>query len=132
MGKYFIYDFDFEELYYYEHNYNSLRTVWGTYISIPQNILVTLEIDKDDAIEKHIGIVKEFLKNVDKYKEIAKTKINAEYFIGEMPIKIGEFIGVLYNKDKFELQYTDNNKQGLKLLAFFNMNGEFIKTGCYI
>lgn len=128
MEKHIIYDPDFKELFYYEHKCTSLCTVWGWYKSNPQNILVSLEIDKNDTFEKHISIVKEFMKNIDKYQRIAKAKINAEYSIGEMPIQVGEFIGVFYEKDKFGLQYSDFEEQGLTLVAFFNMNSKFIKT----
>ena len=91
-----IYDPDFEELFYYEHKYKSHCVVWGRYISNPEDILISFEIDKSDTLEKHISIVKEFPKNIDKYQEIAELKINAEYFLGKRPIQAGAFIGVSY------------------------------------
>ena len=128
MEKHIIYDSDFEELFYYEHQCKFPRIIWGKYRLDSENIQVVLQIDKNDSLEKCISIIKEFLQDIGEYQQISKTKLLAEYSVGETPIQLGRFIGVFYENEKFGLQYTDFDGQGLKLLAIFDMNGEFIKT----
>lgn len=128
MEKHIIYDSDFEELFYYEHQHKFPRIIWGNYRSDPENIQVVLQIDKNDLLEKCISMIKEFLKDIGEYQQISKTKLLTEYSVGETPIQVGRFIGVFYENKSWGLQYTDFEEQGLKLLAIFDMNGEFIKT----
>ena len=132
MEKHIIYDLDFEELFYTKNQLESPQIIWGEYRSDSEKILVSCQIDKNDSLEEHISMVKKFLKDIDQYQEIAKMKLHAEYYAGETPIQLGMFIGAFYEKGEFGLQYTDFEEQGFKLLAFFDVNGEFTRTDLYL